>query len=340
MFNLNVRRLPKNIDKVKHFLEGLHYNFSILSFTETWLCDYNISTHNFNGYTHLFKTRGNNKVGGGVLMFINSRINYLCRDDIKLDLEFIDVLAIAEIPKDELNTKNNIIIISLYRPPSIQAKLFIDKFTELLQFLNRENKYIFILGDFNVDTSSAMINPNITVNNFQNMFLSYFYSPLIDKFTRVDEKRGTSSLLDIILYFILYIHVCFSLFSTTLYFIYYVFTFKFFTLISALPNNINSTVKYIYTCQYPISYKSFNLQIINSSLSVCIHRYMYDMYLPYRTKSYFLYNSVCLCYIMFLKLLRILLNVCIPKYHSLYMNYFLYNHATCPLTVSMMYMDT
>ena len=27
------------------------------------------------------------------------------------------------------------------------------------------------------------------------MFLSYFYSPLIDKFTRVDEKRGASSLL-------------------------------------------------------------------------------------------------------------------------------------------------
>ena len=41
-----------------------------------------------------------------------------------------------------------------------------------------------------------MINPNITVNNVQNMFLSYFYSPLIDKFTRVDEKRATSSLLD------------------------------------------------------------------------------------------------------------------------------------------------
>ena len=127
-----------------------------------------------------------------------------------------------------------------------------------------------------------------------------------------------------ILDFILYIHVCFSLFSTTLYFIYYVFTFKFFTLISALPNNINSTVKYIYTCQYPISYKSFNLQIINSFLFVCIHRYMYDMYLPYQTKIYFLYNIVCLCYIMFIKLLRILLNVCSPKYHSLYMNYFLF----------------
>ena len=55
---------------------------------------------------------------------------------------------------------------------------------------------MFIVGDFNVDTSSAIINPNITVNNFQSMFLSCFYTPLIDKFTRVDEKRGTSSLLD------------------------------------------------------------------------------------------------------------------------------------------------
>ena len=28
------------------------------------------------------------------------------------------------------------------------------------------------------------------------MFLSYFYSPLIDTITRVNEKRGSSSLLD------------------------------------------------------------------------------------------------------------------------------------------------
>ena len=127
-------------------------------------------------------------------MFIDNKINYIYRDDIKLDLEFIDVLAI-EIPKGELHTKNNIIIISLYRPPSIQVKLFTEKFTVILQFLSGENKYIFIVGDFNVDTSSVITNPNINVNNFQNMFLSYLYSPFIDKFTRVNEKRRTSSLL-------------------------------------------------------------------------------------------------------------------------------------------------
>ena len=98
-------------------------------------------------------------MGGGVLMFIGRIINYISRDDIKLDLEFVDVLAI-EIPKVELHTKNNIIIISIYRPSRIQVKLFTDKFFDLLQFLSIDNKYIFIVGDFNVDTSNAIINPN------------------------------------------------------------------------------------------------------------------------------------------------------------------------------------
>ena len=53
--------------------------------------------------------------------------------------------------------------------------------------LQHENKTIFITGDFNINTSNAIINPTINVNNFQNVFLSYFYT--IDKPTRVDKKR-------------------------------------------------------------------------------------------------------------------------------------------------------
>ena len=62
--------------------------------------------------------------------------------------------------------------------------------------LQQENKTIFITGDFNINSSDAIINPNINVNNFQNVFLSYLYTALIDKPTRVDKKRGTYSLLD------------------------------------------------------------------------------------------------------------------------------------------------
>ena len=37
LFNLNIRSLPKNVVNLQHFLEGININFSVLSFTETWL---------------------------------------------------------------------------------------------------------------------------------------------------------------------------------------------------------------------------------------------------------------------------------------------------------------
>ena len=106
-------------------------------------------------------------------MFIDSRINYQDRNDINIDIEYVDTLAI-ETPKEELNTHHKTVIISIYRPPSIQQNLFTEKLSDLLNYLTRENKLIYILGDFNIDKSNAIINPNISVNNFQNTFLSYF----------------------------------------------------------------------------------------------------------------------------------------------------------------------
>ena len=47
----------------------------------------------------------------------------------------------------------------------------------------------------NINTSDAIINPNINVNIFKT-FVFYFYTPFIDKHTRVDKKTGTSTLLD------------------------------------------------------------------------------------------------------------------------------------------------
>ena len=55
--------------------------------------------------------------------------------------------------------------------------------------LNQENKTTFLTGDLNINTSDAIIKPNINVNNFQNIFLSYLYTPLIDKHTRLYNKR-------------------------------------------------------------------------------------------------------------------------------------------------------
>ena len=195
LFNLNIRSFPKNIEKVQHFLDGLHYKFTIITFTETWPAEYNSSLHNFIGYSHVYKLRDKKRRGGGVSMFIDSRIIYQDRNYINIDIEYVDTLAI-EIPKEELNTNHNTVIISIYRPPSIQQNLFTEKLGDLLNYLSRENKLSYILGDFNIDTSNAIISTNIGVNDFQNTFLSYFYTPLIDKFTRVGKITETATLLD------------------------------------------------------------------------------------------------------------------------------------------------
>ena len=56
-----------------------------------------------------------------------------------------------------------------------------------LKCYNKKIYTIFITGDFSINTSDAIINPNINVNNFKKYL---FYTPLIDKPTRVDKMGG------------------------------------------------------------------------------------------------------------------------------------------------------
>ena len=47
---------------------------------------------------------------------------------------------------------------------------------------------MFIVGDFNVDTNTSIINPNIAVNNFQNMsyhiVILYLLISILEKIRR------------------------------------------------------------------------------------------------------------------------------------------------------------
>ena len=56
-----------------------------------------------------------------------------------------------------------------YIPSDALANLFNDKLNDLLHMLNQEINHV-LTGDFNINTSDAIINPNINVNNFQTIF--------------------------------------------------------------------------------------------------------------------------------------------------------------------------
>ena len=128
----------------------------------------------------MYKLRDKRR-GGGVSMFINNRLNFQVRNDIIFNLNNIDLISV-EISKEELNTKRNVIILTLYRPPDVPPFLFIEKLNDFLKMLQQENKTIFITGDFNINSSDAISNPNINVNN---------YSLLDNIYTNVTQITNT-----------------------------------------------------------------------------------------------------------------------------------------------------
>ena len=193
-FNTNIRSIPKNFDTLKYFLFKLNHNFSIISISETWLKQYNKDNYNLNGYSHVSKIRPK-KSGGGTSIFVRNDINFNIKENISIDLSGVDSIAI-EIHKDELSSTKNVIVLALYRTPNINAAQFNIKLTDTMQTLHEQNKHVFLIGDFNIDITEAMLTTNRTVNDFHNLFLSYHFYNLIKKPTRVTENK--SSIIDTI----------------------------------------------------------------------------------------------------------------------------------------------
>ena len=120
----------------------LYHNFSVISISEIWLKQYNKTLYNIKCYTHISQIR-EKRTGGGVSMFINNDIKYDVRDNITIDLPGIDTIVI-EIPKEELKSSKNTIVLTTYRHPDVNPKSFIEKLHSL-------NKHVFIVGDFNIN---------------------------------------------------------------------------------------------------------------------------------------------------------------------------------------------
>ena len=85
--------------------------------------------------------------------------------------------------------RNEIVfILGTYRPPNhSNCNLFCDEFTTLLNDFHAENKALYILGDFNINTLSLDNN----TSDFVTSTRSLFFLPLIDIPTRVTDNSET-----------------------------------------------------------------------------------------------------------------------------------------------------
>ena len=124
-------------------------------------------------------------------LYIHSALQYKLRRDLQLGGDVNSVFI--EIYKTTTNTKHNIICGCVYRPPSMSLNIFNDMMTTSFNKIQHENKYLYITGDFNVNTLFH-IKGGLSTQQFKNIFSSNYCFPFINKPTRVTDH--SASLID------------------------------------------------------------------------------------------------------------------------------------------------
>ena len=142
------------------------HNFSIICLTETWNSDesfLNNSNFQLPNYNSIHFGR-KNKRGGGICIFISDSLNFKRINDLSILAN--ETLTIEIINK----TTKNIIVSTCYRPAAAKIKQFKQHLAHLFEKLTRENKKLFIVGDFNMNSL------NYSTNSKVKKFIDFMFS--------------------------------------------------------------------------------------------------------------------------------------------------------------------
>ena len=182
----NIRGLLGKIDLLSLFI--LQNEISIFGVTETLLVD-KIPSALVNIDSYNFERKDRKASGGCVGVYVKSHIDYVRRMDIESEnIELICLEIISEHTK-------SFFVSTLYRPPNSSkylCKNFTEKFNELLQKLNKENKEMIIIGDINCNYLDNNNNKEVKELLALNGFIQLVNDP-----TRVTDT--TETLIDVIL---------------------------------------------------------------------------------------------------------------------------------------------
>ena len=123
----------------------------------------------------------------GALFYIANHLSYKCCNDLniykknELESTFIEIVN----PK-----KSNIIVGVIYRHPSMDLTDFnCNYLNKLLENISKEQKSIFLLGDFNVNLLNY--NEHNQTNEFLDSLASNSFIPLILQPTRITSHSNT-----------------------------------------------------------------------------------------------------------------------------------------------------
>ena len=185
IFHTNINGLESKFDNLHKFLSNTQSKMDIIAITETSQKnnDNFITNVTIEGYATYYTPSNSNK--GGTALYVNEKFNFIERKDLSAQNDDYES-AWVEI-KNKLS--KNIVTGCIYRHPRYNFKDLMHYLENCLIKLTKENKEIYLCGDFNIDLLKIEDNQNYQL--FCNMLCSFGFLPKIVQPTRVTDHHST-----------------------------------------------------------------------------------------------------------------------------------------------------
>ena len=195
IIHTNICSLQQNGENLNDLIIDLEFKFDIIAVTETWNPEdkkHKFTPPIFEGYSPYIGSTGSS-LKGGCGFYVHSDVKYQPRKDLNMKIKEtaceVETFWIEII----IEKQPNILICVTYRHPKKDDKQTTEKLSATLDKLKKENKKIFIVGDFNFDLLNHEHNAN--TSEFLNMMLENSLQPCIIEPTRI-VPNSKPSLVD------------------------------------------------------------------------------------------------------------------------------------------------
>ena len=146
IFHSNVNGLESKFENLHEFLTSASSNMDIVAITETSQKSNENFIKNVTIEAYDIYSTGSHSARGGMAIYVNNNFNSFERNNLKIYNDEFESVWIA------INKGNkNIICGCLYRHPRNNSKDFLSYLEKCLLKLSKENKEVYICGDFNFD---------------------------------------------------------------------------------------------------------------------------------------------------------------------------------------------
>ena len=179
----NVQSIGNSIDRLNDML-NTNRQCEILCITEHWKQEEQLRSLSITDFRLISVfCREEGKHGGSA---VYSKKSLKCKARTKLNnLSISSVFECAAVECDFGKVKA--IIVSIYRPPTGDIKIFMDKVEQVLVNIFNENKLIFIVGDFNIE----LLKENKLKTELLSLFNSFNVNQTIFENTRITDSGGS-----------------------------------------------------------------------------------------------------------------------------------------------------